>query len=215
MNMRMTKKFKSNMGMGLKFLFFLVLLVSLFSLNLYSGTPCDKGLATLSISVSAIDEPCKIENTRSWFITIFNCDGTVLEFCGRSYILIPAKCGCLDVDVPPGCYYIKAVWNFWIVTPGLVYWVNHFTDAAIVQACCEKTTCVRLFNPSLHRCGYIYRLAVNDLIKQNAIKGDIGNRVTGAIEAVNKEIPAPKNMFELGIEKEIEELMQKQRREEK
>jgi len=209
--MRLSKKFKSNMVVGLKYLCFLALLVSLFSLNLYSGTPCDKGLATLSISVSAMDEPCKIENTRPWFITVFNCDGTVLQFCGRSYILMPAECGCLDVQVPPGCYYIKAVWAFWVITPRLVYRVNHFTDAAIVQACCEKTTCVRLFNPSVHRCGIIYEKAVNDLIKQNAISADVGERVTEAVGAVNKEIPEPKNKFELGIEKEIEELMEKQR----
>lgn len=213
--MRATKKFKSNMYVGLKCLFFLVLLVSLFSLNLYSGTPCDKGMATLSISVSAKDEPCKIENTRRWYITVFNCDGTVLEFCGKRYILIPTKCGCLDVKVPPGCYYIKAVWGFKIITPGLVYKVNHFTDAAIVQACCGKTICVRLFNPSAHRCGYIYGLAVNDLIKQKAIKPDAGKRAIGAIEAVNRQLPKPKNKFELGIEKEIEEHMQKQRQKEK
>ena len=211
--MRRTKMFKSNMVVGLKSLFFLGLLVSLLSLNLFSGSPCDKGMAVLSISVSAMDEPCKIENTRTWFITVFNCDGTVLNFCDRKYILMPTKCGCLDVDVPPGCYYIKAVWVFREVRPQ-VYTVNHFTDAAIVQAVCGKTTCVRLFNPHVHRCGYIYGLAVNDLIKQNAIKPDVGNRVLGAVEDVNREIPEPKNKFEIAIEKEIEELMQKQRREE-
>lgn len=209
-----TKKFKSNMYVGLKALFFLGLFVSLFSLPVYSGTPCDKGMATLSISVSAQDDPCKIENTRTWYVTIFNCDGTVLEFCGRKYVLMPTKCGCLDIKVPPGCYYIKAVWGFWVERPG-IYRVNHFTDAAIVQACCGKTTCVRLFNPSAHRCGFIYALAVNDLIRQGAVKPDAGKRAIEAINAVNRELPPPTNQFELGIKKECEELIEKMEKEKK
>jgi hypothetical protein len=162
-----------------------------------------------------MDEPCKIENTRTWYITVFNCDGTVLEFCGRRYILMPTdrRCGCLEFKAPPGCYYIKGVWGFREVEPQ-VYKVNHFTDAAIVQAVCGKTTCVRLFNPSVHRCGYIYGLAVNDLINQKGIKADVGKRAIDAIKAVNKELDEPKNKFEIAIEKEIEEQMQKQKQKE-
>ena len=214
--MRMTKMFKSNMYGGLKSLCFLVLFVSLCSLNLYSGNPCEEGAATLCVCVSAMDEPCKIDNTHTWYITVFNCDGTVLEFCGKKYILIPTKgkCACREFKVPPGCYYIKAVWGFREVKPQ-VYKVNHFTDAAIVQAVCGKTTCVRLFNPSIHRCGYIFGLAVNDLINQKGIKPDVGKRALDAIKALNKELDPPKNKFEIAIEKEIEEHMQKQKQEQK
>jgi len=210
------KRVKSILYVGLKSLFVFVVVLS--SVTLYltcQDKPCcQEGAAKLCICVSAMDEPCKIDNKHPWYITIFNCDGTVLEYCGRRYILMPASSGCLEVAVPPGCYYIKAVWGFWMVRPG-IYRVNHFTDAAIVQAVCNTTSCVRLFNPSLHRCGYIYGLAVNDLLKQKAIKAEIGKQVTGAIDAVNKQFPAPENKFELGIEQEINELMKVQEKENK
>lgn len=210
------KKFQSILKVGLKSLFIFVLVIVLSSINLQAQMdgPCDKGMAKLCISVSAMDEPCKIDNIHRWYIAIFNCDGTLLEFCGRKYFPLPTRCGCLEVTVPPGCYYVKAVWGFWLFGHK-IYWCNHFTDAAIVQAGCEKTTCVRLFNPSIHRCGIIYAKAVNDLVKQKGIKPELVKQVMGAVEAVNRLAPPPQNKFELGIEQEIEELMKKEHEENK
>ena len=132
------------------------------------------GMAKLNIFVSRIDDPCKISR-RTWYVTIYNCDGSVLSHCGRRYVVLPARCGHLEVDVPPGCYYIKAVWGYRQVGPG-VYRANHFTDAAIIQACCEQTTCVKLFNPSIHRCGFIYALALRDLAAQKLIDPALAER---------------------------------------
>lgn len=210
------KRIKSILYVGLKSLFVFVVVLSSITLYLTSQDKpcCPEGAAKLCICVSAFDEPCKIDNKcRLWFITIFNCDGTVLEYCGRRYSLMPTNTGCLEVTVPPGCYYIKAVTCWWFCPR--IHWHNHFTDAAIVQAVCNTTTCVRLFNPSIHRCGYIYGLAVNDLVKQKVIKPEVGKQVTGAIDAVNKQVPPPENKFELGIEQEINELMKVQEKENK
>jgi hypothetical protein len=35
-----------------------------------------------------------------WYVTIYNCDGKPLEGCGKKYVVLPAKCGHLEVEVP-------------------------------------------------------------------------------------------------------------------
>ncbi len=168
-------------------------------------------LAKISIFVSGIDDPCSVDN-RTWYVTIYNCDGSVLEWCGKRYVVLKAPCGHLQEKVPPGCYYIKAVWGFTVVTPGLVYRANHFTDAAIVTACCDETTCVKLFNPSAHRCGYIYVRAVQDLVAQKAIGPEQAEPVDAAVNEINELIGKPAKLFELGHEEEIRKLVEKQER---
>ncbi len=167
------------------------------------------GLAKLNVFVSGVDDPCSVDNG-TWYVTIYDCDGNVLQWCGRKYVVMRAPCGHLEVEIPPGCYYIKAVWGFVVVTPGLVFRVNHFTDAAIVQACCEKTTCVKLFNPSAHRCGYIYVRAIRDLVQQKAIKPEVARQAEAALQAVLEQLPRPIKEFELGHEEEIVNLVREQ-----
>lgn len=167
------------------------------------------GMAKLNVWISGIDDPCSVSN-RTWYVTIYDCDGNVLEWCGRRYVVMRAKCGHLEVKVPPGCYYIKAVWGFTVVIPGLVYRVNHFTDAAIVQARCEKTTCVKLFNPSAHRCGYIYVRAIRDLVRQKGLQPEVARNAEDALHAVLEQIPRPVKLFELGHADEIERLVMEQ-----
>jgi len=162
------------------------------------------GMTKLNIYVSGLDDPCKVDQ-RTWYVTIFNCDGTVLEHCGKRFVVLPARCGHLEVDVPPGCYYIKAVWSFVVVTPGLVYRANHFTDAAIVTACCGEHVCVKLFNPSVHRCGYIYARALRDLAAQGVIETNLAARAQRLVDTVAELDEArPQLKFEVLIEDEIE-----------
>lgn len=168
------------------------------------------GMATLNVWISDLDEPCTISD-RTWYVTIYECGGNVLQWCGRRYVVLPAKCGHLEVEVPPGCYYIKAVWGFRPVARE-VYWANHFTDAAIVMARCDEKICVKLYNPSAHRCGYIYLRAVRDLARQKAIKPEVARLAEDAIKAVLEQIPRPLKAFELGHEDEIEKLLQEQER---
>lgn len=165
------------------------------------------GMSKLNIWISATDDPCGISD-RTWYVTIYNCDGNVLEWCGKNYVVLPAKCGHLEVEVPPGCYYIKAVWSFSF--QGGIFYVNHFTDAAIVQACCEQHVCVKLFNPSIHRCGTIILRAVRDMVLQKVVKQDTAGKHEALMQELLKEVPAPKKLFELGhldeIEKRVREL---------
>ena len=164
------------------------------------------GMARLNVWVSDRDDPCAISD-RTWFITIYDCDGRVLTWCRRRYLVMPARCGHLEVEVPPGCYRISAVWGFGPTERGL--WGNHFTDSAIVQARCDETVCVRLFNPSIHRCGLIFLRAVQDLVKQKDIPGRVAKGVQAAVEELVALAPRPAKGFELDHLDEIDELVRK------
>lgn len=165
-------------------------------------------MSKLNIWVSDTDDPCRISD-RTWYVTIFDCNGEVLQWCKKKYVVMPAPCGHLEVEVPPGCYYIKAVWSFWLTPgPSIIYRVNHFTDAAIVQACCEQHVCVKLFNPGIHRCGTIVVRAIKDLVRQKAIKPEQANQVEKAMNEALAMIEKPKKAFELAIsDEEIERLV--------
>lgn len=165
------------------------------------------GMARLNIWVSGTDDPCSIDN-RTWYVTIYTCDGKVLQWCDKRYVVIPAKCGHLEIDVPPGTYLIRAVWSFSFL--GGIFYVNHFTDAGIVYACCDEKACVTLFNPSLHRCGTIVVRAIRDAVLQKGLKPETARNAENALNALVAEVPKPAKGFELDHLDEIEKLVRQQ-----
>jgi hypothetical protein len=161
------------------------------------------GMAKLNVWISGIDDPCGIDD-RTWYVTIYDCDGNVLSWGGRNFVVLPAIHGHLEIEVPPGCYYLKAVWSFSF--KGGIYYVNHFTDAAIVQAYCEQTSCVKLFVPGVHRCGTIILRAIKNLIEQKVVKPDIVRQHEAALNAILATVPKPVKGFELDHLDEIEKM---------
>ena len=117
-------------------------------------------LGRLNVFVSGLDEPCKIDN-RTWYITVYDCEGRVLEWCGRRYGVIPARCGHLELELPPGIYTVLGVWGFG-VGGGHVFG-NHLTDHAIARVGCGEHTCVTLYTPTAHRCGVLFDVALDVL----------------------------------------------------
>lgn len=168
------------------------------------------GLAKLNVWVSDTDDPCSVSN-RIWFVTIYGCDGRVLRWCRRRYFVIPAPCGHVEVELPPGCYRVSAVWGFRPIPGGL--WGNHFTDSAIVQVRCGETACVRLFNPSLHRCGRIFLQAIENLQRQNVVGKDVAQPVADAINRLLELAPRPARAFELDLFDEIDKGIARQKKE--
>eukprot|EP01130_Rhizamoeba_saxonica_P005076 TRINITY_DN203_c0_g1_i2.p1 TRINITY_DN203_c0_g1~~TRINITY_DN203_c0_g1_i2.p1 ORF type:complete len:205 (-),score=22.60 TRINITY_DN203_c0_g1_i2:52-666(-) len=140
-----------------------------------------RGYSQLDISVSKLYNPCEISE-RTWYVTIFSCDGSLLTHCGRRYIVIPIRCGMGTIRVPPGLYKVSAVWSYFELPDGN-YQANHFTDSVLVQACCNSCHCVRLYNPSIHRCGPILMAAAQDTYNQLIAQGVEG--IQPAFEALN------------------------------
>jgi hypothetical protein len=155
-------------------------------------------LGRLNVFVSELDHGCKVDS-RTWYVTIYGCDGRVLEWCGRRYVAIPARCGHLELQIPPGCYTIVATWSF-ATGPGGIIWGNHFTDHGVVHVCCGKESCITLFTPSLHRCGVLFDFALRALAEGPQEEGPPREAVEGARQAIAellRHVPAAEQPYEL------------------
>src|SRR5262245_43268332 len=86
--------------------------------------------ARLNVWITQQGDPCRIENKKTLFVHVLHCNGEPLEWCGRKYLHIPARCGHLDIEIPPGCYIVGAVEN----PQGIPPLGNHLTHVAIVRA---------------------------------------------------------------------------------
>lgn len=119
------------------------------------------GIGNINIWVSDIANACG-----TWrgdgFITVFDCKGILKWQCGRflspdgkwvnvpngEYKNLPFRCGHLQVEVPPGCYWVIAG-N--VSEVGHIH-LNYTTHVGIVQVGCDQTACVKLYNPTLRLC---------------------------------------------------------------
>jgi hypothetical protein len=156
-------------------------------------------LATLNVWVTAIGDPCHIDNdpTRKVVVHIVDCEGNVLTWCGRTYRDIPTECGHATIEIPPGCYAVFASEGVGIGTFG-----NVLTHVQIVRANCGDHVCVTLFTPSAHLCGTWFGAAVGlYLAEMTKAVGD-PRLVTGALEAVQKLVAKlPADTFSSNLRK--------------
>jgi hypothetical protein len=108
--------------------------------------------ANLNVWITRFGDACHIEDKETWFVHVTDCEGRVLEWCGKKYSFIPAKCGHATIDIPPGCYTVFASH-----TPPTQVSVppfgNRLTHVQVVRANCGDHICVTLFSPSLSNCG--------------------------------------------------------------
>ncbi len=131
------------------------------------------GLGKLNIWVSDVADACGTWNGEGT-ITVFDCKGILNWPCGRflattgkwtavpggKYQNIPFKCGHLEVELPPGCYWVIAGW----ISPGTGYiHLNYTTHVGIVEVGCDETACVKVFNPSVRLCWDWFKIGLQIL----------------------------------------------------
>lgn len=153
------------------------------------------GCGKLQIWITSESEPCRISERDEhdhtpWVVGIWHCDGSVLRWCGKSYFNMVANCGHWEGNIPPGTYVIRAADSMRPIPGGI--WGNHWTDHAVVTVCCDEPTCVTLFAPSAHSCGWGFLGALNVLMQGGLIKEDVGKPAIAAVEKILKEIPRSK-----------------------
>jgi len=119
--------------------------------------------AKLNVWITAFGDACHIvkpNKAERWFVHITDCTGNVLEWCGMKYSFLEAKCGHLEIDIPPGCYTVFASH-----TPprevGVQPFGNRLTHIQVVRANCGDHVCVTLFSPRMSSCGSWFASAVN------------------------------------------------------
>lgn len=151
--------------------------------------------ATLNVWITAIGDPCHIASNE-WYVDIVDCEGKVLEWCGKVYRDLPAKCGHLEIEIPPGCYAVFAVEN----PRGIPPFGNQLTHIQIVRANCGDHVCVTLFAPSAHLCGSWFGTALRGNLGGLVKAGVAEQTIRAAIEAVNEVVKAiPANPFSTSL----------------
>jgi hypothetical protein len=189
--------------------------------------------ATLNVYITELGEPCTVTNRR-WVVAVSHCDGTVLNWSegryrhrsgdpwtkiephvppstpplpqGWYYDSIPADNGHVEIEVPPGCYVLRATMHSWF-THGLIYG-NWATDHAVVQACCGHDVCVTLYAPTGPQCAVpLFDFVIPLLVQQKIVKRDDAQRAIDAMRAVFER--APRSSFEQEQEQWLKMAFQK------
>ncbi len=148
--------------------------------------------ATLNVWITKKGEPCRIDDDprHQLFVYVLHCSGEILEWCGKKYVGLQAKCGHLSLEIPVGCYVVGAVEN----PKGIPPLGNQLTHIAIVRANCGDHICVTLFNPTLHHCAQWFGAALGGHLAAGgealpaAVAAAMKNVAPG-IEALIKAIP--------------------------
>ena len=50
--------------------------------------------------------PCRVDQ-REWYVSVWDCCREPLDWCGTGNCF-KTICGHVDIEVPPGCYYLRA-----------------------------------------------------------------------------------------------------------
>jgi hypothetical protein len=140
------------------------------------------GMARINVWITDLGDPCRMAQ-RDWVVVVFNCEGKVLEWCGKSFQSVPAKCGHVELVLPPGCYVIRATAHDWW-WQGTLYG-NWATDRAVVQACCDEHHCVTLYAPSVQACWIpLFEVVLPTLIE----KGVLPKALEGATRTIHEAV---------------------------
>src|SRR5947199_183453 len=161
--------------------------------------------AKLNVWITNFGDPCHIEEKERWFVHVLDCEGKVLEWCGKKYSFIPAKCGHLEIEIPPGCYVVFAGHS--AQGAGRPPFGNRLTHIQVVRANCGDHVCVTLFSPSIWFCGTWFAHAVSTQLP-GLEKANIDTKTArAAVDAVHallgkiKPEPFTENM-RLAVEQE-------------
>lgn len=197
----------------LRFSVILMLSIGL-ALPAFTCPKCAKGgVSKLNIWVSDLDRPCgtwdndwkeKEESKITWKMTILDCDGVLYWPCGRylaidgtwkpvpngKYVNLPFKCGHMEVEVPPGCYWITAAYRVGEGKDDHVRF-NKSTHVGIVQVGCGDNACVKLFNPSIKLCWtwFRYGMIMNSMGRQPAFDPQRVRQIETQVNTLLRDIP--------------------------
>lgn len=168
--------------------------------------------ATLNVWITNLGDPCTIANDpglqKPWVVAVAHCDGRVLNWSegryrhhredewipihqhpgsggttGWWYNSIPTRDGHVEIEVPPGCYVVRATMHSWFIN-GLLYG-NWATERAVVQACCGDDVCTTLYAPSAIACSVpLFQFVIPLLVRNQIIKREEADRAVKAMKAI-------------------------------
>lgn len=144
--------------------------------------------ANLNVWITKIGDPCHIDDTIPYFVHVLDCSGKVVEWCGKRYTFLPAKCGHLALEIPPGCYVVVAGQNQ--SGAGVPPFGNCLTHVQVVRINCGDHACVTLFAPTLHFCGTWFGQATVLAARGGGIDRGLATAAANAVKALLDKVPA-------------------------
>jgi len=165
------------------------------------------GLGTLNVWIHDKVDPCKISD-ETWFLTVTYCNGIQVEWCGTTYAWMEAKCGHLEIELPPGCYVVFA--SQFVFVPDLpppFKWILINSHFGLVMVECDQIACVHLYNPTYRQIIRPPGDAVWALVEKQEVPREAAERLTGAVNAVLEHVP--KTAQDAALEQLLEEARRK------
>ena len=86
---------------------------------------------------------CQVSWELPWYVNVRDCCGEPLLWCDRQYQCIAACCGHVDIEVPPGCYVLRAGAFSGGEKPCTGQLID-LTGSAVVTVGCGQEACVTL-----------------------------------------------------------------------
>jgi hypothetical protein len=143
--------------------------------------------AKLNVWITRRADACHIDDHEQYYVHIVDCHGNPLVWCKKNYTFLPAKCGHLEIEIPPGCYTVFASHTKETPKdPRFQPFGNLLTHVQVVRANCGDHVCVTLFAPGLHYCGTWFKLAVEAQIaifEANNIDAKLARNAAEAVGA--------------------------------
>lgn len=140
------------------------------------------GLATLNVWIHDKTDPCKIDDGVFWFVSVTYCNGQPVKWCGHTYSGELAKCGHVELQLPPGCYVVRALQFF----PKIFF---NLTDHAIVVVGCDEKACVHLYTPTDRQRPGSASLSARFLAATKGLPPKAADKFVAACDALLKDLP--------------------------
>ena len=144
------------------------------------------GMGRLNVWIHDRHSPCKISD-ESWLVNITYCSGEILEWCGKNFGFLDAKCGHLEIDVPPGCYVVYAFQLIWLPPSQFPFFRE--THFGIVMVECDASACVQLYFPTLRQIVGQSDSAANILASERGPTAELAKHLADAARALLEQLP--------------------------
>jgi hypothetical protein len=163
------------------------------------------GLGTLNVWVHDAVDHCKISD-EVWFVTVTYCNGVTVEWCGKTYGFMEAKCGHTEIELPPGCYIVFA--SQFVFLPGSQFPFIISTHFSVVMVECDQKACVHLYSPTpRQQMSSTPGLALS-LVEKQGVPREKAERLAEAVNSVLEHLP--KTGQDAALEQLFEEARRKQ-----
>jgi hypothetical protein len=148
------------------------------------------GFGILNVWIHDQFSPCKISD-EFWYVNVSYCSGEFLEYCGKTYHGLDAKCGHAEFELPPGCYVVQAFQLHLIPIPRnkVLKPVITYSNSALVMVECDARACVHVYNHSFWWWIFLGRQMGWLLAQEKGAAGEKARQFADAADALLAHLP--------------------------